>query len=328
MMDLKVILESCLEEAKQASDLWGQIIRALVIIYEKYKNMDVIETAFGLYFNNRNITQPDSKFFEYLAAKKTEEEANTSAVNWNADVATVYKDIKKLVDPILGKPDESPKSSKLKKKSGSDINQKQFLIDLTNQREKGYNKFIIKFAFDLYKDFIFDKGIRSGWWNDDPNLKFEIFGGAAYKPDYKDFQRSLKPWDKKAILNAFKDIKKTLNPVYGIMKEQLTQFQDYTSKHDPHSQSLSRTMGKGQENRQSLKMGSAVRTDKQNPYQADVMNRAEKSPVILTSKDMAEIDSFLPEPIDWNDRRVKSPKGKTGMILTPLVNGGWQLSHR
>jgi len=230
----------------------------------------------------------------------------------------------------LGKPDESPKSSKLKKKSGSDINQKQFLIDLTNQREKGYNKFIIKFAFDLYKDFIFDKGIRSGWWNDDPNLKFEIFGGAAYKPDYKDFQRSLKPWDKKAILNAFKDIKKTLNPVYGIMKESLTRHQEYTGLHkNPHSQSESRTTGKNQEKRiGSLKMSSDVRSDIQNPYDCDVMNRAEKGPVILTQKDMNELDSYLPQPIDWNDRRVKSPKGKTGMVLTPLNNGGWRLSHQ
>jgi len=327
MMDLKVILESCLEEAKLASDLWGQIIRALVIIYEKYKNMDVIETAFGLYFNNRNITQPDSKFYEYLAAKKTEEEANTSAVNWNADIATVYKDIKKLVDPILGKSGEAPKSSKLKKKSAPDVNQKQFLIDLTNQREKGYNKFIIKFAFDLYKDFLFDKGVRSGWWNDDQNLKFEIFGGAAYKPDYKDFQRSIKPWDKKAILKAFKEIKDTFNPVYGIREN--TEILKYNSAHKkPHAQSLSRTVGTNQENRNNLSMTTKVQSQKQNPYEADVMNRAEESPVILTPKDMKEIDSFLPEPIDWNDRRVKSPKGKTGMILTPLNNGGWKLSHQ
>ena len=328
MMDLKVILENCLEEAKLASDLWGQIIRALVIIYEKYKNMDVIETAFGLYFNHRNITQPDSKFFEYLAAKKTEEEANTSAVNWNADIATVYKDIKKMVDPILGKTDDSPKSSKLKKKSAPDINQKQFLIDLTNQREKGYNKFIIKFAFDLYKDFIFDKGIRSGWWNDDPNLKFEIFGGAAYKPDYKDYQRSLKPWDKKAIINAFKDIKKTLNPVYNIKEN--TELLKYNSAHKkPHAQSLSRTVGTNQEKRTTLRMTPKVQIQKQAPYKAAVMNRAEESPVILTPKDMKEIDSVLPQPIDWNDRRVKSPTmGETKMILTPLNNGGWRLSSK
>jgi len=327
MMDLKVILENCLEEAKLASDLWGQIIRALVIIYEKYKNMDVIETAFGLYFNHRNITQPDSKFYEYLAAKKTEEEANSSAVNWNADIATVYKDIKKLVDPILGKTDDSHKSSKLKKKSAPDINQKQFLIDLTNQREKGYNKFIIKFAFDLYKDFIFDKGIRSGWWNDDPNLKFEIFGGAAYKPDYKDYQRSLKPWDKKAIVNAFKDIKKTLNPVYNIKEN--TELLKYNSAHKkPHDQSLARTNGIGQEKRKTLGMTSKVESEKQDPYMANVMNRAEESPVILTPKDMEEINRFTYPPIDWNDRRVKSPKGKTGMILTPLLKGGWKLSHK
>lgn len=327
-MNLKMILESCLEEAKQASNTWGQIIRALVTIYDKYKNMDVIETAFGLYFNHRHIIKPDPSFYEYLAAKKTEEESNTSAINWNADIATVYKDIKKMVDPILGVSKPETKQSKLKKKSGSDINQKQFLIDMTNNRDKGYNKFIIKFAFDLYKDFIFDKGIRSGWWNDDPNLKYEIFGGAAYKPDYKDFQRSIKPWDKKAILNAYKEIKNAFNPVYGI-KESLTEFQKYTSNHiKPHSQSLSRSTGKNQENRKSLKMTPDVRHKKQNPYQSDVMNKAEKEPKILTPKDMQELDNSLPQPIDWNDRRIKSPKGKTGMILTPLPSGAWQLSHK
>lgn len=330
MMNLKIILENCLEEAKQARDIWGQIIRALVTIYGKYKNMDVIETAFGLYFNHRNITQPDSRFFEYLAAKKTEEESNSSAVNWNADIATVYKDIKKIVDPILGVDNVKAKSSKLKSKSSS-INQKQFLIDLTKNKEKGYNKFIIKFAFDLYKDYLFSKkSIRSGWWNDlSYEESYNIFGGALNFPDYKDYRNKIKPWDRKAIENAFKDIKKSLNPVYGIMEESLTRHQEYTSLHkNPHSQSESRTTGKNQEKRiKSLKMGSDIRSNIQNPYEADVMNRAEKSPVILTPKDMNELVRVY-GPIDWSDRRVKSPEGKTGMILTPLNNGGWQLSHK
>jgi hypothetical protein len=322
MMDLKVILENSLNEAKQSSDLWGKIIAALYKIYDEYKNMDVIETAFGIYFNNRGIMHPDPKFYEALAAKKTEEESNIEAVNFNTNIKEVYDKIKKELEGLT-----KTKTSKLKKKSVPAVNQKEFLIDLTNQREKGYNKFIIKFAFDLYKDFLFGKGVRSGWWNDDSNLKYEIFGGAAYKPDYKDFQRSIKPWDKKAILKAFKEIKDTFNPVYGVREN--TELLKYNNAHKkPHDQSLARTTGIGQEKRKKVRMTSKVEIEKQNPYKANVMNRAEESPVILTPKDMEEINRYAHPPIDWSDRRVKSPKGKTGMILTPLVNGGWQLSHK
>lgn len=108
-----------------------------------------------------------------------------------------------------------------------------------------------------------------------------------------------------------------------------TEFQKYTNSHklqDSHGQS--RISGVGDENRKSLKMGSSVRNDKMNPYECDILNRAEKSPQILinNSPDMKCIVSKY--GIDFSDRREKTIKGKTGIYLIPLNNGNWKITHK
>ena len=108
----------------------------------------------------------------------------------------------------------------------------------------------------------------------------------------------------------------------------LTQSQKYTQKHpnrNGHQHSMRRTTGNDID-RQGKKMVPAVRKDLKNPYSVNVVNKAQTGSKILTPIETKEIsDNYN---IDFDDRRVKTIKGKTNMILTPLKNGGWKLEHR
>lgn len=118
---------------------------------------------------------------------------------------------------------------------------------------------------------------------------------------------------------------KFLNYVIGLNEQ--TEYQKYIGSHkNSHEQSLGRTLGLKQNQRKHQNFVPNVRKDKINPYKSDVANIAEKAAKILTPIDMQELKNIY--NIDFSDRRVKTIKGKTGMILTPLPNGSWQLSHK
>ena len=108
----------------------------------------------------------------------------------------------------------------------------------------------------------------------------------------------------------------------------LTQSQKYTQDHpnqDGHQHSMRRTTGNDID-RQRKTMVPSVRKDLKNPYIADVANKAQTKSKILTPIEIQQISDGY--NIDFDDRRVKTIKGKTNMILTPLKNGGWKLEHR
>ena len=78
--------------------------------------------------------------------------------------------------------------------------------------------------------------------------------------------------------------------------------------------------------RKTLGMVGKIHMKKKNPYTADVANKAQTEAKILSPMEIQQIaDGYN---IDFDDRRVKTIKGKTNMILTPLKNGGWKLEHR
>jgi hypothetical protein len=325
MINFQILLEDCLEEAKKNKEVWGEIIKTLLYVYDKYKNMDVIETAFDLYFNNRKITSPDPKFYEYLARKKRESERNIDASTWTGDLTQIYNDIRSKVDPILGISTSPKRTEKLKSKTP--INQKDFIKQLTLQTDRGFNKFVVKFAFDKYIYYLktLRNPIRSGWWDDlSREDKYDLFGNAAKYPAYDEYRHRLAPWDQKKINTAFNEIKSILNPFQGVSEQ--TEWQKYHNAHpNSHAHSITRTTGDGN-NRKTLSMSSKVRSDKQNPYKVDAMNQAEESDKILTPIDMKEYtDNF---GIDFNDRRIKTPKGKTGIYLIPLPDGRWKSTHK
>ena len=107
----------------------------------------------------------------------------------------------------------------------------------------------------------------------------------------------------------------------------LTQAQKYDGARTetPHHQGLKRTTEMPHE-RKTLGMVGKVHMKKKNPYIADVANKAQTKSKILTPIEIQQISDGY--NIDFDDRRVKTIKGKTNMILTPLKNGGWKLEHR
>ena len=107
----------------------------------------------------------------------------------------------------------------------------------------------------------------------------------------------------------------------------LTQSQKYDSARTgtPHHQGLKRTTEMPHD-RKTLGMVGKIHMKKKNPYTADVANKAQTEAKILSPMEIQQIaDGYN---IDFDDRRVKTIKGKTNMILTPLKNGGWKLEHR
>ena len=107
----------------------------------------------------------------------------------------------------------------------------------------------------------------------------------------------------------------------------LTQAQKYDGARTetPPHQGLKRTTEMPHE-RKTLGMVGKVHMKKKNPYIADVANKAQTKSKILTPIEIQQISDGY--NIDFDDRRVKTIKGKTNMILTPLKNGGWKLEHR
>jgi hypothetical protein len=108
----------------------------------------------------------------------------------------------------------------------------------------------------------------------------------------------------------------------------LTASQKYTNEHPNHKghqHSMRRTTGNDNA-RQTKKMVPKVRGDMRNPYKSDVANMSQTDDKILSPREMQEITNTY--NIDFSDRRVKTIKGKTNMILTPIKNGRWKLGHK
>lgn len=120
--------------------------------------------------------------------------------------------------------------------------------------------------------------------------------------------------------------KKKVKPV----SESLTPYQKYNQVHknsNSHMHSKNRTTGTDQEKRKSQNIVPDVRKDSlKKPYKNNVVNKAQSSKVILTPIQMQQIEHDY--QIDFNDKRKKTIKGKTNMILTPLKNGQWQLERK
>ena len=116
------------------------------------------------------------------------------------------------------------------------------------------------------------------------------------------------------------------------LTEEQTEYQKYSQKHlqqNSHEQSLARTVGKRQHERKSQSFVPEVRNRLKNPYISDAANQAEKTGSlgkILSQNEMEDIS--VKYGIDFNDRRKKTIKGKTGLLLIPLDNGGWKMSHQ
>jgi len=107
-----------------------------------------------------------------------------------------------------------------------------------------------------------------------------------------------------------------------------TPFQKYNKKHtntNSHQHSMRRTMGNDTD-RESKTMVPRVRKDLKTPYQSSVANVAQNQTKILTPFDIRNLEQDY--QIDFSDRRVKTIKGKTNMMLVPLQNGGWKLEHK
>lgn len=107
----------------------------------------------------------------------------------------------------------------------------------------------------------------------------------------------------------------------------LTPSQKYEKKHknqNAHHHSINRTMG-NDTNRKSKKMVPKVRRELKNPYKNKSVNKSQNTERVLTPLEMQTIEHDY--GIDFNDRRIKTIKGKTNMILTPLKNGGWKIGH-
>lgn len=108
----------------------------------------------------------------------------------------------------------------------------------------------------------------------------------------------------------------------------LTQAQKYTKNHpnqDGHQHSMRRTTGNDTA-RKTKSMVPKVRQNLKNPYESNVANQAQTKSKVLTPLEIQQMSNDY--GLDFNDRRVKTMKGKTNMILTPLSNGGWKLEHR
>jgi len=108
----------------------------------------------------------------------------------------------------------------------------------------------------------------------------------------------------------------------------LTQSQKYAQNHpnrNGHQHSMRRTTGNDTDRKRKT-MVPNVRQNLKNPYKAEVVNKAQTRSKILTPLELQQIAKDY--GIDIDDRRVKTIKGKTNMILTPLKNGGWELGHK
>lgn len=108
----------------------------------------------------------------------------------------------------------------------------------------------------------------------------------------------------------------------------MTQSQKYNQEHpnqSGHQHSMRRTTGNDL-SRKKKTMVPAVRKNMKTPYKSDVVNKAQTQSRILTPIEIQRIEHDY--NIDFSDRRIKTIKGKTNMILTPLKNGGWKLEHK
>lgn len=118
------------------------------------------------------------------------------------------------------------------------------------------------------------------------------------------------------------------NPIRENNNPYLTPFQKYQKNHpnqNGHQHSMRRTTGNDTE-RQTKEMVPNVRKNLRSPYKNDAVNKSQSQSKILTPIEIQQISNDY--NIDFDDRRIKTIKGKTNMILTPLNNGGWKLEHR
>jgi len=112
------------------------------------------------------------------------------------------------------------------------------------------------------------------------------------------------------------------------VQESLNPYMKYTKDHpnqQGHHHSLRRTVGNDTD-RKSLTMIPKVRKNLKTPYKSKVVNKAQSTATILTPLEKQQIENDY--GIDFGDRRVKTVKGKTNMVLTPLASGGWKLERK